>query len=162
MTRAHIGLGGNGAWALRHLARAVLLLKKIPGARLTASSPAYASAPLNCPGRQREYCNRVVEMQTVLSPQRLLKKLQALERQVQRRRRRRNAPRRLDLDYLLHGNACLRSSVLTLPHPRMRQRAFVLLPLAAVAGAHYAGLRHAEQLRAARRRCCGQVLRRLA
>lgn len=162
MTRAYVGLGGNSAPGARCLARAVLLLKKIPGARLTASSPVYASAPLGCPGRQREYCNSVVEMQTALPPRRLLQKLQQLEYRVQRRRRRRNAPRRLDLDYLLHGGVCLRSSALTLPHPRMLGRAFVLLPLADLAGKHYTGLRHAERLRAARRRCRGQILRRLS
>ena len=161
MTFAYIGLGGNSIGARRHLQRAVRLLKKLPAARLTDISPLYASAPIGCPGRQREYCNCVIKLQTVQSPRRIFGKINQIERHIQRRRRRRNAPRRLDADYLMHGDAVLRDARLILPHPRMSARAFVLLPLGDIVGADYAGQKHAQTLKTARDNCAAQSLRRL-
>ncbi|MGI9306091.1 MAG: 2-amino-4-hydroxy-6-hydroxymethyldihydropteridine diphosphokinase [Gammaproteobacteria bacterium] len=161
MTLARIGLGGNSVSARQDLARAAQMLAKLPGTRLAAFSPVYASAPVGCPGRQREYCNAAATLQTTLAPRRVFGMLQKLERRIQRRRRRRNAPRRLDLDYLLHGAAVLRGKSLCLPHPRMRRRAFVLLPLADISGKFYAGLPNARALCEARGRCGGQTVRRL-
>lgn len=157
---ACIGLGGNCAGGRRHLAHAARLIAELPGVRVAAVSPVYAGAPVGCPGRQREYYNCAVKIQTGLSPRRVFLMLKAVEKKIQRRRRRRNAPRRLDADYLLHGAAVLRGG-LTLPHPRMSGRAFVLAPLADIFGDDYAGLRRAVLLQKARARCAGQILRRL-
>lgn len=150
MTFAHVGMGGNQA--RRHLLHAVRLCKKIPGARLEQASPIYSSAPVGCPGRQPDYYNGALRLQTALSPRQLFLRLQRVERRIQRRRRAKNAPRRLDLDYLAHGSARLRGPFLALPHPRMHLRAFVLAPLSDVAGANFAGLPRAADLRAAQRR----------
>lgn len=160
MTFAFVGLGGNDIRARRYLSRAVFLIRKIPGVRLTAESAAYLSAPRGCPGRQREYHNCALKLQTNLSPRRVFNKLQQTERAIQKRRRKRNAPRRADLDYLAHGKVRLQTAALTLPHPRMRDRAFVLMPLADVAGADYEGL--PGGLRAAARECRRQPIRRLS
>ncbi len=73
--------------------------------------------------------NAVVQLQTRLSAQELLAALQAIEQAGGRERSYRNAPRTLDLDLLLYGDAILASDTLTVPHPRMTQRAFVLIPL---------------------------------
>ncbi len=162
MTFAFVGLGGNDIRARRHLSRAVSLIRKMPGARLAAESAAYLSAPRGCPGRQREYCNGALKLQTTLAPRRVFNLLKRAERAIQKRRRRRNAPRRADVDYLAHGAARLQTAALTLPHPRMRRRAFVLTPLADVAGAHYDGLPGARMLCAAARECRRQPIRRLS
>ena len=162
MTFAYIGIGGNDIRARRHLARAAFLVGKIPGIRLAAESAAYMSAPLGCPGRQRAYCNGALKLQTSLAPRRVFNRLQKVERRIQLRRRRRNAPRRADLDYLAHGAARLQGGALALPHPRMHLRAFVLAPLADVAGARYDGLPDASRLRIAREICRRQPLRRLS
>ena len=105
--------------------------------RLSAVSPLYLSAPVGCVGSQPTYCNAVAELQTRQSPRFLHKRLRRLEKSVQRRRRRKNAPRFLDVDYLLHGTARLSSPDLTLPHPRIEKRAFVLRPLADIVGSDF-------------------------
>lgn len=130
MTHAYIGIGSNTTNPRRHLRHAERLLARLPGARLAAVSPHYGTAPVGCPGRQPPYRNAVARLQTPLPPQRLFRRLRQLEQRVQRQKRRQNAPRRLDVDYLFHGRARLRGKFLTLPHPRATQRAFVLQPLA--------------------------------
>jgi len=80
-----------------------------------------------------DFINAVVALDTGLAPLELLAELQALELAAGRERPYRNAPRTLDLDLLIHGDAALDTPVLTLPHPRMSQRAFVLVPLAEIA-----------------------------
>jgi 2-amino-4-hydroxy-6-hydroxymethyldihydropteridine diphosphokinase len=86
----------------------------------------------------------VVEVTTRLSPQDLLQELQRLELGAGRKRPHRNAPRTLDLDILLYGDTCVDSEALVIPHPRMNERAFVLVPLAEIAPS----LVTAEQLQA--------------
>ena len=159
MTYAYVGLGGNIGNPLRQLRAAKRLLARLPAARLTAFSPIYGSAPLGCPGRQKLYCNAAAELQTRLAPRCLHRRLRAVENKVQRRRRRRAAPRRLDVDYLRHGNARLQSPRLTLPHPRQYCRAFVLRPLADIFAARARPLD--AKTNAALKRCDGQILARL-
>ena len=161
MTFAYFGLGGNDIRARRHLSRAASLIRRLPGTRLVSASAAYRSSPVGCPGRQRDYCNAVIKLQTSLSPVRVFRRIQQIEKMVQRRRRRRNAPRRTDIDYLAHGAARLQLPRLQLPHPRMHLRAFVLTPLADVAGDKYEGLPGAARLRAASAQCRSQNLHRL-
>lgn len=132
MTYAFIGLGSNAGNRRRHLRTAARRLRQLRGARLVQVSPVYGSAPVGCPGRQQAYYNAAAAVQTTLAPQRLFVQLRQLERAVQKKPRRQNAPRRLDADYLAHGCCRRRHAHLTLPHPRLYGRAFALQPLADV------------------------------
>lgn len=132
---AYIGVGGNLGTPEELRARlrsAVTSLARLPGTRVRAVSSLYASAPVEAEGP--EFLNAVVGLATTLAPMPLLWHLQAIERTHQRERPFPNAPRTLDLDLLLHGSARLSTPELTVPHPRMAQRAFVLQPLAELCG----------------------------
>lgn len=126
-----IGLGANLGDARAALQRARQALAQLPGTTLVASSGLYRSAPVQAEGP--DFLNAVVELRTTLAPLALLQALQALEAQAGRERPYRNAPRTLDLDVLLYGSQRIDLPQLTVPHPRMYQRAFVLLPLAELA-----------------------------
>ncbi|MFN4116477.1 MAG: 2-amino-4-hydroxy-6-hydroxymethyldihydropteridine diphosphokinase, partial [Inhella sp.] len=95
--------------------------------RLVAASRLYRSAPVDSSGP--DYWNAALMVDTQLAAHALLAELQAIERQHGRERPYRNAPRTLDLDLLAHGELQLSGPALTLPHPRLQERAFVLLPL---------------------------------
>jgi 2-amino-4-hydroxy-6-hydroxymethyldihydropteridine diphosphokinase len=136
-TRAFIGLGSNLAHPRRQLAKAVARLDAIGGVRVLAVSPSYVTAPIGGIA-QPDFVNAVALVETTLPPRALLARLQAIERRQQRRRDAatpRNAPRTLDLDLLLYGARRMRSAQLTVPHPRMHERAFVLRPLTDIAPA---------------------------
>jgi 2-amino-4-hydroxy-6-hydroxymethyldihydropteridine diphosphokinase len=105
----------------------------LEGVSLVAQSALYRSAPIDSSGP--DYVNAVVQLQTTLTAPELLAQLQTIEQGAGRERPYRNAPRTLDLDILLFGDASIQSESLTVPHPRMWQRAFVLLPLAEIAPA---------------------------
>jgi len=128
---AYIGLGANLGDPRAAVLAAMQDIAALHGVVLTQQSSLYGSAPVDSSGP--DYVNAVVQVQTRLSAPELLKCLQALEASAGRARPYRNAPRTLDLDLLLFGQATMHSVVLTLPHPRMAERAFVLLPLAQVA-----------------------------
>ncbi len=137
-TLAFVGLGSNLAHPRRQLARAMRAIARSPAVRVVALSPNYTSAPVGCDAPQPDYVNAVAALRTTLGPRALLAALHRIERHQQRRRgfeMPRNAPRTLDLDLLLFGRRRLRQPDLTLPHPRMHERAFVLRPLADVAAA---------------------------
>lgn len=137
-TLAYIGLGSNLGHPRRRLARALFDLSRLPRTRVMAASPNYVSAPIGCDQPQPDYVNATAALRTALAPRELLAHLRAIERRHGRLRRAgepRNAPRALDLDVLLFGRRQLRRSELTLPHPRMHERAFVLLPLLDIAPA---------------------------
>jgi 2-amino-4-hydroxy-6-hydroxymethyldihydropteridine diphosphokinase len=138
MTLALVGLGSNLAHPRRQLARAVRAIARLPRLRVVAVSPNYASAPVGCDTPQPDYVNAVVAIRTALQPRALLAALHGIERRQQRRRDReskRNASRTLDLDLLLFGRRRISLPTLTVPHPRMHERAFVLRPLVDVAAA---------------------------
>src|SRR5204862_5594592 len=129
---AYVGLGSNLGHPRRRLARALAQLARLPRSRLVAASPNYVSAPMDCTEPQPDYVNAVAELRTALTPSALLERMRAIERRQGRRRQgstRRNAPRVLDLDLLLFGRRRLSRPRLSLPHPRMHERAFVLRPL---------------------------------
>lgn len=132
--RAWVALGANLGDTRAALASALDALAALPRTALVARSSWYRSAPVDAPGD--DYLNAVASLDTALDPHELLAALQAIE-QAQGRRRApgdvRNAPRPLDLDLLLHGDTVIASPTLTLPHPRMTARAFVLEPLAELA-----------------------------
>ena len=136
--RVFIGLGSNLAHPRRQLAHALARLARVHGVRLLAVSPNYVSEPIGGTGPQPDYVNAVALVETTLGPHALLARLARIER-LQRRRRDastpRNAPRTLDLDLLLYGARRLRLPRLTVPHPRMHERAFVLKPLTDLAPA---------------------------
>ena len=132
---AYIGLGSNLGHSRRRLARALAELARLPRSRLLAASGNYISAPVGVGAPQPDYVNAVAALRTELKPGALLARLHAIERRHGRRRRGepRNASRTLDLDLLLFGRRRLAQPRLTLPHPRMHERAFVLRPLLDIA-----------------------------
>ncbi|QEA14405.1 2-amino-4-hydroxy-6-hydroxymethyldihydropteridine diphosphokinase [Comamonas flocculans] len=129
--KACIGLGANLGDARASLRQAVHALAALEQTRLLAVSSLYRSAPVDAGGP--DYLNAVACLDTALQPLALLHALQALENAAGRERPYRNAPRTLDLDLLLYGELRLATQELRLPHPRMNERAFVLLPLAELA-----------------------------
>lgn len=132
MTLAYVGLGANIGEPRRQLQTALKELNGLPKTRMTAASGLYRSAPVGHPD-QPDFLNAVVELDTELSPDALLDNLQEIEKAHGRQRPFAGAPRTLDLDLLLYGDAALATPRLTVPHPRMHERAFVLKPLAEIA-----------------------------
>lgn len=135
---AYIALGANLGDARSALAQAMVAIGHLPKTRLCKRSSLYKTAPLGCAASMAgalggDYLNAVVQVETTLSAPELLTQLQHIEQQAGRQRSYRDAPRTLDLDVLLYGSASISSEQLTVPHPRMWQRAFVLLPLAEIA-----------------------------
>lgn len=128
---AYVGLGANLGDAQAAVRRALADLAVLPGTQLVRASSLWRSAPIDSSGP--DYINAVAQLRTTLDPYELLAALQALERAADRQRPYRNAPRTLDLDLLRYGDLTQDDPVLTLPHPRMGERAFVLRPLAEIA-----------------------------
>lgn len=126
-TQADIGLGANLGDAPQTISSAIEALSASPGVVLLARSRLYRSEPVAAGGP--DYVNAVVRVLTSLSAPNLLDVLQQLELRAGRVRSYRNAPRTLDLDLLHFGQGRIWSKCLTVPHPRMRERAFVLWPL---------------------------------
>lgn len=126
--RVYVGLGANLGDRGEALLQALHAMAALPQTQLLAVSSLYSSAPVDATGP--DYLNAVAALQTQQSPEAFLQALQTLELAAGRERPYRNAPRTLDLDILLWGNAQLDTPALTVPHPRMYERAFVLLPLA--------------------------------
>jgi 2-amino-4-hydroxy-6-hydroxymethyldihydropteridine diphosphokinase len=129
--RVFVGLGANLGDAVATVRAAFEALNALPGTRCVARSALYRSAPIDAQGA--DYINAVAQLQTGLSPSALLEQLQAIEARFGRERPYRNAPRTLDLDLLLYGQQRISTPLLTVPHPRMHERAFVLAPLAEIA-----------------------------
>lgn len=125
---AYVALGSNLGDRHGHLAAAFAALEKLPGTRLLARSGLYETAPVGPPGQQ-DYLNAAAELSTTLEPLELLDHLLSIEQTRGRIRRERWGPRTLDLDLLLHGDRRVSDPRLTLPHPAMLTRAFVLAPL---------------------------------
>lgn len=146
---AYIALGANLGDAAVALRQAVKAIAQLPQTKLVKASSIYKTAPMGVadslgrtgpaghadplgdPGS--DYLNAVVEIRTALNAPILLQRLQQIEHAAGRERPYPNAPRTLDLDVLLYGSASIDSPHLTVPHPRMWQRAFVLVPLAELA-----------------------------
>jgi 2-amino-4-hydroxy-6-hydroxymethyldihydropteridine diphosphokinase len=124
---AFVGLGANLGDAQQALRDALAGIARLPETTLVRASRLYRSAPVDAGGP--DYLNAVAQVQTRLTAPQLLAQLQSLEQAAGRERPYRNAPRTLDLDLLLYGDARIASETLTVPHPRMQERAFVLLPL---------------------------------
>jgi 2-amino-4-hydroxy-6-hydroxymethyldihydropteridine diphosphokinase len=139
-SRVFIALGSNLHHPRRQLARALDAIRRIARTQVLRRSPSYLTAPIDSPAVNGvpapDYVNAVVQVATALPPRALLRQLQRIERRQGRVRSRsgpRNLPRTLDLDLLLFDDRRMRTTELSLPHPRMHQRAFVLRPLGDVA-----------------------------
>lgn len=128
MTLAYVGLGANLGDPGRQIKLAIEELKKLPDTSLVLMSGMYKSAPLGY-ADQPDFLNAVACLDTGLPATQLLENLQKIEQRQGRERPFANAPRTLDLDLLLYGDQVLATPPLTLPHPRMHERAFVLRPL---------------------------------
>ncbi len=126
--RAYIGVGSNLGDRAATIARAVGMLARVPDVRVRRRSKLRRTAAVGRPGP--EYLNCVVEIDCTLAPRELLRALQSIETSLGRTRPYRWAPRTIDLDVLLFGNRVVRTRALTVPHPRLASRRFVLEPLA--------------------------------
>lgn len=129
---AYVGLGSNLGDPAAQLARARAAVAALPASVLLAVSPLYRTEPQGL-REQPFFLNQVVSLQTGLAPLALLEALLDIEKRQGRVRGQRFGPRTLDLDLLLFGDLCMSDERLALPHPRMLERAFVLLPLADIA-----------------------------
>ena len=156
---AFIGLGSNLEDPRSQLQRALAALGGLPGTRLAAQSSLYRSAPLGYPD-QPEFVNAVAKVATALTPQALLQALLKIEHEHGRERTFRNAPRTLDMDILLYDDMQLHEHGLTIPHPQMHLRAFVLQPLLEIAPD--IGIPGIGQAVMAFERCRDQVLEAVA
>jgi 2-amino-4-hydroxy-6-hydroxymethyldihydropteridine diphosphokinase len=130
--RAFVALGSNLEDPQAQVRAALLKLDQLPSTRLVRTSCLYLTPPWGITD-QPDFVNAVAELETALTPIDLLGELQRIERETGRVRGQRFGPRVLDLDLLWQAGAQLEHSDLTLPHPRMHERAFVMLPLAEIA-----------------------------
>ncbi|HJS77753.1 MAG TPA: 2-amino-4-hydroxy-6-hydroxymethyldihydropteridine diphosphokinase [Burkholderiales bacterium] len=154
MTAAYVGIGSNLEDPVRHVREAFAELDTLPHTRLVAKSSLYRSAPAGFAG-QPDFVNAVAQLETGLPAERLLAELQDIETRHGRTRSFPNAPRTLDLDLLLYGDVALSLPALTIPHPRMHERAFVLKPLLEISPGLQA--RYQASLEA----CAGQRIERI-
>ncbi|MBD1228873.1 2-amino-4-hydroxy-6-hydroxymethyldihydropteridine diphosphokinase [Xenorhabdus griffiniae] len=133
MTRAYIAIGSNLANPLQQVNNALAALKKIPDTTFIARSSFYRTKPMG-PQDQPDYLNLAVVLETQLSPETLLNHTQAIELEQGRvRKGERWGPRTLDLDIMLFGNHIINTERLTVPHYGLKQREFMLYPLAEIA-----------------------------
>jgi len=132
MSQAFIALGSNLQQPQQQVTTALREIAELPQTTLVRQSSLYRTAPVGY-DEQPDFINAVVEVETSLKPVELLHAIQQIENQHGRERPFPNAPRVLDLDLLLYNNTVMDTNELTLPHPRMHERGFVLLPLAEIA-----------------------------
>lgn len=132
MAIAFIALGSNLQDPIQQVKRAFDAIAQLPETALLKQSSLYRTAPVGY-DNQPDFINAVVKAKTTLAPEALMRHLLAIEKQFGRERPFPNAPRILDLDLLLYDGLCMQSDLLTLPHPRMQDRGFVMLPLAEIA-----------------------------
>ena len=149
--QAFVAIGANLGDAEASVKAAMTAIAALQRTQVTARSSLYRSEPVDAEGP--DFVNAVVAVRTGLDAEQFLVALQRLETQAGRERPFPNAPRTLDLDLLMHGNSVIDTPTLTLPHPRMRERAFVLKPLAEIAPD--------KVPRAALARVTGQVVKRI-
>jgi len=132
VTTAYIGLGSNLGDRRSYIRKALRLLNDIPGIKVRRVAPIYHTAPMGFT-HQDWFFNTVAEIETTLSPDALLAALLAVEARLGRVRTQRWGPRTIDLDILLYGDLKLDTPDLTVPHPRLTERAFAVVPLADLA-----------------------------
>ena len=128
MARAFVGIGANLGDPVAQVRAGIAALRVLPQTRLVAASSLYRTAPLGYTP-QADFVNAECLLETALAPRALLDQLHAIEAAAGRERRFKDAPRTLDLDLLLYGDETIAEPGLTLPHPRLHERAFALAPL---------------------------------
>ncbi len=137
MKQAFVALGSNLNNPILQVQKALIALNNIAKTKLFQQSSMYQTVPVDCPQTNSEpvpdFINAVAELETALSPEALLAALHTIENNAGRLRPYQNAPRVLDCDLLLYENVVQNTATLTLPHPRMHTRGFVLLPLFEIA-----------------------------
>ncbi len=132
LVTAYVGLGSNLGDRSRNLQGAIERIGNV--GIISAVSSVYQTKPWMVDGYQPGYLNQVAAVQTTLDPLQVVIELLAIESSLGRVREKKNASRTLDLDLLLHGDTVLEATGVTVPHPRLHERAFVLVPLAEIAG----------------------------
>lgn len=130
----YISLGSNLNQPIEQLKTAILSLQQILHTRFISVSRFYQTIPIGLKN-QPDFINAVACLETTLTPKALLSNLQAIENNQGRIRKQKNGPRTLDLDILLYGKNVISEEGLTIPHPRLQERAFVLIPLLEIAPA---------------------------
>lgn len=130
---AYIALGSNVGDRARNLAEALAQLDAVPGIHVVRIATPIETDPVDCPPESAPFLNSAAELRTDLDPDALLEAMLTIERKLGRERSARNSPRQIDLDLVLFGSRLLRTDRLTLPHPRMHERPFVLIPLNEIA-----------------------------
>jgi 2-amino-4-hydroxy-6-hydroxymethyldihydropteridine diphosphokinase len=159
VTHAYVGIGSNLEDPRAQVLRAFDELSRLPDSRVTARSSLYRTAAVGHT-EQPDFINAVAALDTQLSAADLLRELQAVEARHGRKRSFPNAPRTLDLDLLIYGDAQIDEPGLSVPHPRMHERAFVLAPLVEIAPrVGIPGISAASDRLAA---CAGQKVERIA
>ena len=132
LTTVYIGIGSNMKDPMQQVSRALQTLAELSNCTLVSQSSMYSSDAVG-PGQQDSYINAVAEINTDYSAAELLEQLQTIEAAHGRVRKERWEPRPLDLDILLYGNQIISTSTLSVPHPELSRRHFVLYPLAEIA-----------------------------
>ncbi|MFN0134894.1 MAG: 2-amino-4-hydroxy-6-hydroxymethyldihydropteridine diphosphokinase [Phycisphaerae bacterium] len=132
LVTAYVALGSNLGDRAALISRALELLGCGDVMRVVAVSTLHETAPVGGPDGQGKYLNGVARVETTLSPHELLRHCLSIERQLGRLREQRNGPRTIDLDILLYGAIVVDDAELTIPHPRMHEREFVMRPLGEV------------------------------
>jgi 2-amino-4-hydroxy-6-hydroxymethyldihydropteridine diphosphokinase len=159
VTIAYVGIGSNLQEPRQQVLQAMDELNGLPDTAVTKRSSLYRTAPMGY-AAQADFVNAVAELDTALPAESLLQQLKAIEVRHERVRSFPNAPRTLDLDLLLYGDARKAGERLTLPHPRMHERAFVLAPLVEIAPqAAIPGIGAARDCLA---RCAGQGIEKIS
>jgi len=133
MATVYLALGSNLGDRWETLATAVRRLRAEPGVRVVGVSRFYETAPVNCPPGSGDFLNAALALETDRSPEDLLRLVLRIERQFGRVRDESNSPRTLDLDLLLYADRVIHTPDLVVPHPRLHERSFVLVPLAEIA-----------------------------
>ena len=125
MTTCYIGVGSNIGDRRKFIDSSIAELKNVRGVSVTRISSIYETLPVSdIP--QGKYLNGVIEIETVIDPEALLKELNRIERELGRKRTLKNAPRTIDLDILYYGDEHLNEKDIVIPHPRISEREFVL------------------------------------
>ena len=133
MTRVYLGLGSNLGNREDHIAAAVEGLKEFENTTILKVSTNYNTKALDADEETPDFLNAALEMETQLSPEDLLEETQALEIKLGRTEKKSNAPRTIDIDILIYGEEVVLDDNLTIPHPLMHERDFVLTPLSEIA-----------------------------
>ncbi len=123
--RTYIAIGSNLGDRRANIGKAIKLVKLINGVKLKRTSTIYETDPVGGPP-QKKYLNGVFEIETALDPSGLLKELRKIEKELGRKRKVKNGPRTIDLDILIFGDEKINRKDLSVPHPRMHEREFVL------------------------------------